>query len=110
HQALLDLLHANASQRCDRWIIHTASRLPTLGALEVPTAEPDTPRQARLVLNTEAALDIAAAVRAVDRTEVETLALAWRLVERIVSLVAFPYAPTDRFTAKIDVVARMTYV
>ncbi len=68
-------------------------------------------RGMRVVLNARLAEHVEEArhsesFRAADRR----VGLYWPLISRLVSELAYPVAPLDRFAAKVDVFARITYV
>jgi hypothetical protein len=65
----------------------------------------------RIVLNAGFVRDLEAALERDGHQSAERRAgLCWPLVSRLLSELAYPMAPLDRFAAKVDVFAKITYV
>ncbi|HEV8549393.1 MAG TPA: hypothetical protein VGQ57_10200 [Polyangiaceae bacterium] len=67
-------------------------------------------RAARVVLNARLAHLVDDALRAEHPSTERRLGHFWPLVSHLVAELAYPGAPLDRFLAKVDIFARMTYV
>jgi hypothetical protein len=109
-RALHELLFANGVEgRAIRVLL--SPNVPSTGTLEV--AHPDTQPNAemRLVLHSAVVRRAQAALYASPGLDSEQrLGLCWPVISRLVSQLAYPTSPRDRFVAKIDTLAKVTFV
>jgi hypothetical protein len=111
-QALNDLLFGPASgPDSTRIVVRLSPGLPALGTRELADPATGGAGDVRIVLQSQFVRQVHGAAQASeDLSKDEQLGLCWSLISRFVSQLAFPSVPRDRFTAKIDVFAKMTFV
>jgi hypothetical protein len=108
----LDELMFGDEQLCGHPIVVRLSpHLPSLGTREMGHPDAGGPGEVRLVLQSRFAHQVHEALEAgVALSKDEKLGLSWSVLSRFLSQLAFPTAPRDRFVAKVEVFAKMTYV
>ncbi len=109
--ALSELLFANPSNRKNPITVRLSPDLPSDGTRESALDEATSGGEIRLVLHSRLLryVDQALENRRHASGE-EQLGLCWPVISRVVSALAYPSLLRDRFLAKIDVFAKLTYV
>jgi hypothetical protein len=91
--------------------VRLSSNLPTLGTREVGHLHAGGGGDVRIVLQSQYARNVSEALLAgADLSKDERLGICWSLISRFISQLAFPEQPRDRFVAKIDVFAKLSYI
>lgn len=102
------VLFERASTLTVPYQVHLSRLLPAVSTLEVGW-DVVSPRP-RLVFNRGLAFTVRQALESSDLGKQMRLGISWPLVVSLATHLAFPLGPTDRFLAKIDVVARLAYI
>jgi hypothetical protein len=85
-------------------------RIPSSGAREASSEEPRS-LDTRFVLQSRLARGVWDAINTAEGLSVdEKLGIGWPLVSRLLSQVAYPPAPRDRYVAKIRIFAKLLYL
>jgi hypothetical protein len=109
--ALEELLFADLVGPAQTVTILLSSHLPSAATRESAHDWGTHVRDAKVVLNARLAHHIDEAVRSGhDLGSEHKVGLYWTLISRLVSELAYPSAPLDRFAAKVAVFAKATYV
>jgi|GEM_PF-552523 len=102
-----ELLFGNKSNHNARLHVQLSPHLPSDGTRETTTGKPDV----RLVLHSRLTRYVRDNLVTHGGLSIEQqIGLCWPLTHRLVSLIAYPTAPLDRFASKIEVFAKMSYV
>jgi hypothetical protein len=105
-----DLLFKNA-RRGQRWLtLRLSPEVPSDGTREVTRESMNGPGETRIVLHSRLVRYVRDALSSATYSQEASLGLLWPIVSRVVSQIAYPESPRDRFVEKIDVFSRMTYV
>lgn len=109
--ALEELMFRTPGGTRRRVVVRLSPTLPTLGTREMEHPRPGGSGDVRLVLQSRFAHHLREVLGANPAlSEDENLGVCWSLVSRFLSQLAFPDSPRDRFVAKIDVFAKMTFI
>ena len=105
-----DLLFKNA-RRGQRWLtLRLSPDVPSDGTREVTREGPNGPGETRIVLHSRLVRYVRDALLNEAYSPEASLGVLWPVVSRVVSQIAYPESPRDRFAEKIDVFSRITYV
>jgi hypothetical protein len=92
-------------------VVRSSPSLPSLGTREMEYPHGTSTGEVRIVLQSRYLQGVREALDVKDGlSNAEKLGVCWSLISRFVSQLAFPELPRDRFVAKIDVFARMSFV
>jgi hypothetical protein len=105
-----DLLFANARRGERSVTVRLSPDVPSDGTREVPRDGMNGRGETRIVLHSRLTRYIQEALHAAPRTPEQTAGLCWPLVSRLASQLAYPASPRDRFSEKIDIFSRITFV
>jgi hypothetical protein len=110
-QALNELLFSD-SELAERTIsVRLSPLLPSLSTRETEHPDAGGSGEVRIVLQSRFAHQVHAALEGSSGlSKDEKLGLTWSVLSRFVSQLAFPSSPRDRFVAKVETFAKMTYV
>jgi hypothetical protein len=105
-----DLVFANA-RRSERSVtVRLSPDVPSDGTREVPRDGLSGHGETRIVLHSRLARYVREALLAQARSPEGSIGLCWPLISRLASQLAYPAAPRDRFSEKIEVFSRITFV
>jgi hypothetical protein len=105
-----DLLFKNA-RKGQRWLtLRLSPEVPSDGTREVTRDGMNGPGETRIVLHSRLVRYVRDALLDASHSAEASLGLLWPVVSRVVSQIAYPESPRDRFAEKIDVFSRMSYV
>lgn len=105
-----DLLFANARRGERRVLLRLSPAVPSDGTREVPREGINGHGDTRIVLHSRIVRYVHEALLAKPHSNESVLGLTWPLISRLVSQLAYPENPRDRFVEKLDVFSRMTFV
>jgi hypothetical protein len=105
-----DLLFGNARRGERRVSLRLSPEVPSDGTREVPRNGLNGHGETRIVLHSRLVRYVSEALIERARPVDEALGLCWPIVSRLVSQLAYPQSPRDRFAEKIEVFSRMTFV
>ena len=109
--ALEDLLFDNGNPIGTSHSVRLSPEVPSDGSREVPLAAGVIGTDVRLVLHSRLVRYVKDALDEHPRLSPdERLGLCWPMISRLVFELAYPGFPRDRFAAKLEVFAKMTYV
>lgn len=105
-----DLLFKNA-RRGSRWLtVRLSPDVPSDGTREVSREGANGHGETRIVLHSRLVRYVQEALINGTYSQEASLGALWPVVSRVVSQIAYPDFPRDRFAEKIDVFSRMTFV
>ncbi len=105
-----DLLFKNA-RRGARWLtVRLSPEVPSDGTREVTRESANGHGETRIVLHSRLVRYVQEALINGTYSQEASLGALWPVVSRVVSQIAYPDFPRDRFAEKIDVFSRMTFV
>jgi hypothetical protein len=105
-----DLLFNNA-RRGQRWLtLRLSPEVPSDGTREVTREGPYGHSETRIVLHSRLVRYVREALIDASYSPEASLGVLWPVVSCVVSQIAYPESPRDRFAEKIDVFSRMTFV
>jgi len=105
-----DLLFKNA-RRGARWLnLRLSPEVPSDGTREVTRESSSGLGEARIVLHSRLVRYVQEALLNGTYSQEASLGALWPVVSRVVSQIAYPDFPRDRFAEKIDVFSRTTFV
>lgn len=106
HEALQTLLFSQARLRPPH--VRLSRNLPTDTTREMGRRGTD--EQVNVVFNRDLAFAVRSALNSVELSHDECLGMSWQLVSSLVVHLAFPRDPRDRYLAKIEAVAKLSFV
>jgi hypothetical protein len=107
-----DLVFGNDANLSTRLTVRLSPDLPSDATREADTNNPDPEGDVRLVLHSDLAREVHHALERADPALAgeDKLGLAWPVISRLMTVLAYPSAPRDLFVAKINVQAKMNYL
>jgi hypothetical protein len=90
--------------------VHLSPHVPSDGTREAPFDDSHGRSEVRIVLHSRLVQYVREALEGSSLTPDQKLGLYWPLISRLISELAYPTAPLDRFAAKIAVFAKLSYV
>jgi hypothetical protein len=109
--ALDELVFGDMGRSSRTLSIRLSPHVPSDGTREANFEDVTFQEDVRIVLHSRLARYVADAVHGASlRSADERVGLYWPLIARLVSELAYPAAPLDRFAAKIEVFAKLSYV
>jgi hypothetical protein len=105
-----ELLFANARRGERSATVRLSPDVPSDGTREVPRDGVSGHGETRIVLHSRLVRYVREALLAQPRGAEEVLGLCWPVISRLVSQLAYPVSPRDRFLEKIEVFSRITFV
>lgn len=90
--------------------VHLSPHVPSDGTREAAFDDGHGRAEVRVVLHSRLVQYVREALEGSSLTPEQKLGLCWPLVSRLISELAYPAAPLDRFAAKIAVFAKLSYV
>ena len=105
-----ELLFANARRGERSVTVRLSPDVPSDGTREVPRDGASGHGETRIVLHSRLVRYVREALLAQPRSPEESLGLCWPLISRLAAQLAYPLSPRDRFTEKIEVFSRVSYV
>jgi hypothetical protein len=109
-QVFDDLLFTNARKGDRRLTVRLSPEVPSDGTREVPREGIFGHGETRIVLHSRLARYIHEALLGQAHSPEQRLGSLWPLISRFVSQLGYPESPRDRFSEKIEVFSRITYV
>ncbi|HWZ91467.1 MAG TPA: hypothetical protein VNW92_21545, partial [Polyangiaceae bacterium] len=105
-----ELLFKNA-RHGQRWLsLRLSPEVPSDGTREVTRDGANGPFETRIVLHSRLVRYVREGLVGVGHSPEAGLGLLWPVVACVLSQIAYPESPRDRFSEKIDVFSRVTYV
>lgn len=105
-----ELMFANARRGERSVTVRLSPDVPSDGTREVPRDGLTGHGETRVVLHSRLVRYVRDALLAQARSADESIGLCWPLISRLASQLAYPPSPRDRFSEKIEVFSRISFV